>query len=167
MPGPQALCRPNRDLRWRPETPPYRPYLSLTFRSPDAARNAAVSFYISVGPARVTIIGGLTHRPDAMARERVREAIAADPEAFATLLRDRSLRARFGGLWGGAYRRAHEGLRPGDPHFVLLARSTWCLRRERPAGDATRPGFTRRVLGDFQALAPVVRFLAEALQDLH
>lgn len=166
IPARDALCRPNRDIRFRPEMPPYRPYFSLSFRPPEVPRDVGAGFYVSVGPARVTIIGGTPQRPSAEARHLIRVAIREDPEALRRLVARKAIKARFGGFWGGAYKRTFEELPPDDPLFVLIARRTWTLRRELPGPAARLPGFTRQVLADFRALAPIVLYLDEAVRSL-
>src|SRR5262249_28042707 len=76
-----SLLRVYRDLRFRPDAPPYKTLAAARFPHSAWKRAVAPGLYLHLEPGTSFFAGGLWH-PDPETRARVREAIVAKPSQW-------------------------------------------------------------------------------------
>lgn len=100
----RSLFRIHRDVRFSRDKTPYKTHAACWFYHRDAGRavgdNAAhggAGFYFHLAPGEV-FSGGGVWMPPRPALNRIREAIADDPDGFKTIVTAPSFQRRFGAL---------------------------------------------------------------------
>jgi uncharacterized protein (TIGR02453 family) len=150
-----SLFRIHRDTRFSKDKSPYKTTVGLFFRHERAKETAAPGFYLHLAPGDVFAGSGIWH-PDPPALKRIREAIAAEPDAW---------RAATGGqtVIGHGLKRAPKGFDPGHPLIEDIKRKDFGTVARLSERDATRPGFDAEYARLCASALPFMRFLGEAL----
>lgn len=165
----RSLFRIHRDVRFSRDKTPYKTHAACWFYHRDAGRavgdNAAhggAGFYFHFGPGEV-FSGGGVWMPPRPALNRIREAIAEDPESFSALVTAPAFRRRFGAL---------------DPE-QMLTRMPRGYAVDHPAGDWLRyqsftagraldeallgsPKLVDTLVKDYAVLLPLVQWINAA-----
>ena len=138
----RAISLPNRDLRFDSDAPPYKTFLSASFRPPAVKRGAGATLSVSVGLEGVTWFAGLS-RPAGGVVMQLRQRVAADTATLRRALRRPLFREIYGELgWPQVHARAQR-LRPGSPRGRTAApffdvRPEQAARRTRHVDRAAR-----------------------------
>ena len=158
---PRSIFRIYNDMRFH-DAKPYKEHAACQFRH-EAGKDAhAPGFYVQFEPREVFFGGGLW-RPPAAELRRVREAIADDPERWKKITRSAAFRRRFGGVEGDSLTRPPKGFDPDHPMIEDIKRTSFfAVETVRPTSIYSRD-FVRDVAKSFEALAPFMEFLTEAV----
>jgi uncharacterized protein (TIGR02453 family) len=155
-----SLFRIYRDTRFAKDKSPYKTHAGMSFRH-DAGRDVnGPVFYLHLEPGTVFAAAGVWH-PPAEAVKQVRDAIAERPEAWKQVTRGR--RGVALDEDGGALKRPPRGYAPDHPFVDDLRRTSFTASESFTQRDACAPEFPARLAAAFQAKAPLVEFLAEAV----
>lgn len=166
----RSLFRIHRDIRFSRDKSPYKTNAGCWFFHRDASRavgqeaeGGGAGFYFHFEPGRCFAAGGLW-MPPRPSLSRIRDAIAADPEALAAIEAAPSFRRRFGRLDAEArLTRVPRGYPTDHPA------GEWLRLQSFTAGAAYDDGVvgSRRLVDhlarDFERLLPLVRWLNAAL----
>jgi uncharacterized protein (TIGR02453 family) len=151
-----SLFRIHRDTRFSKDKSPYKTQVGIQFRHERAKDAHTPGFYLHLQPGSVFAALGIWH-PDAPALAKIREAIAADPQAW----RRASEGVRLG---GESLKRAPAGFDPDHPQIEDLKRKDFIASVELTQKDACSAGFLERYAGTCRDGAPLVRFICSALE---
>jgi uncharacterized protein (TIGR02453 family) len=159
--GPGSIFRIYNDMRFH-EAKPYKEHAACQFRH-EAGKDAhAPGFYVHFEPKEVFFGGGLWRPPSAELRA-AREAIAADPDRWKKITRSPAFRRRFGGVEGDSLKRVPAGFDPDHPMAEDLKRTSFfAVETVDPAAIHSK-AFVQQVARSFEALAPFMEFLTEAV----
>jgi uncharacterized protein (TIGR02453 family) len=152
-----SMYRIYRDTRFSADKSPYKTWAAAHFRHRDGAKGVTVpGFYIHLGPGECWAGGGIYH-PDMPTLTRIREHIVADPKAWAAVRRT--------GLEieGDALRRAPAGFDPAHKFVEDLRRKDFYAGVAFTERQATSSGFLDLYMGACRDVAPLMKFLAAAL----
>lgn len=165
----RSLFRIHRDVRFSRDKTPYKTHAACWFYHRDAGRavgdNAAhggAGFYFHFAPGDV-FTGGGVWMPPRPALNRIREAIADDPEAFAAIVTAPPFTRRFGGL-----ETEHMLTRMPRGFEVDHPAATWLRYQSFTAGRAVEDallGSAKLVdvlIKDFTVMLPLVRWINAA-----
>jgi uncharacterized protein (TIGR02453 family) len=125
-------------------------------------KNNAAGFYFHVSPKGCEIAGGM-YMPGPEELAAVRAAIAADPEGFGELVEDKRLVKAVGPLLGEKLSRVPKGFEPDHPAAEHLRMKQWYFDATLPADAACKPTFRREIVKRFEAMAPFVNWINEAV----
>jgi len=150
-----SLFRIYRDTRFSKDKSPYKTTAGLFFRHERGKETAAPGFYLHLAPGDVFAGSGIWH-PDAVALKRIRDAIAAQPDAWREATAGRT-------VIGHALKRAPKGFDAGHPLIEDIKRKDFASMSRLAERDVTAPGFTDEYARICAADLPFMRFLCEAL----
>ena len=166
----RSIFRIHRDVRFSADKSPYKTNAACQFYHSDAGRGAGqdaegagAGLYFQLADGECFVAGGIW-MPARPALEKIREALAADPEGLDEIVRDPVFRRRFKALDREAMlTRLPRGFAEGHPAERWLRYKSFTATRmltERQATSARLPALLER---HFAALVPLVRWLNGAI----
>jgi len=157
-----SIARINRDIRFSKDKSPYNLYCTA-FLSPAGRKDKSQpGLYFRFGARDAGIMAGC-YQPTREQLERIRRAIAAEPEKFRTLLEAKPLCELFGELRGERMKRIPAEWKALYAQEEVIANKQFYLVSEREAGWITDPGLTDQLLEYWHAAQPLNDFLSTAL----
>jgi uncharacterized protein (TIGR02453 family) len=161
--GPKSIYRIYRDVRFSENKQPYKTHVAASFRHRQLGKGSGAGMYFHVAPDGVWIGGGM-YAPESAELYRVRERIAANPRRFRSIVEAPAFkRALDGGLEGEQLQRVPRGFPKDHEAAAYLRYRQFLAGREHPARFATSPKFYAGVVDVYRRIAPLVRFLNDAL----
>ncbi|MDF1501595.1 DUF2461 domain-containing protein [Roseisolibacter sp. H3M3-2] len=170
----RSVFRIHRDVRFAKDKSPYKTNAAVWFyhRDVPSARSGGTAggnvhggagFYFQLAPGDCWSGGGMW-MPARPALQAIRDRIAARPVEWEALLRAPSFRRRFGALDAEAVlTRVPRGFAPDHPAGEWLRYQSFTAGRAIPDADVLKPGLADRLVKDFAAMLPLVRWLNLAL----
>jgi uncharacterized protein (TIGR02453 family) len=165
----RSLFRIHRDVRFSRDKTPYKTHAACWFYHHDAGRavgdNAAhggAGFYFHFAPGEV-FTGGGVWMPPRPALNRIREAIADDPEGFAAIVRTPGFTRRFGGLESEhMLTRMPRGYEADHPAAEWLRHQSFTAGRSLDESLLGSPKLVDALMKDFAMILPLVRWINAA-----
>jgi uncharacterized protein (TIGR02453 family) len=157
-----SLYRIHRDTRFTGDKSPFKTQVGAIFPHRDLPRHRGAGLYVEIGPAGSMIVGGL-YMPEPQDLLALREHLAANYRRFRTLVDSPVFARSAGPVVGDALKRVPRGFPTDHPAAEYLKLRQFLFGRDYPAAFATSPTFYRRLVTQFERMAPVVRFLNEPL----
>jgi uncharacterized protein (TIGR02453 family) len=157
-----SLYRIYRDTRFSPDKTPYKTHAAAIFPCRGLPKHSGAGLYFELAPSRVLLAGG-TYAPEPPDLQAIREHIARDFGRFRSIVKSPVFRRAFGEVQGDRLQRIPRGFPADHPAGEFLKMKQFLVWREYPVAFAASPRFFREVVGRFQQIAPLVRFLNEPL----
>lgn len=159
---PKSIFRINRDIRFSKDKTPYKLNRSA-FLSPFGKKDSRPGLYISLGPEKVWVGGGV-YAPDKNELMRVRNAIAQRPENFRHAISHKAFVEKYGALRGEENKRLPtKRLTAAAEKQPLIYRKQFYYMAEFPPDTILRRDLVEFVATYYQAAEPVRTFFDEAL----
>lgn len=158
----RSIYRIYRDTRFSADKSPLKTHIAASFPKRDTRRHESAGLYFEVAHDWVWVGGGL-YMPTTPGLYRVRERIAGDPRAFERVITSAAFKKQCGSLRGERLTRMPRPFPSSHPAGEYLKYKQFLASREFPAALASSPRFYRSVVAVFEAIAPMVRYLNEAL----
>lgn len=167
----QSIFRIHRDVRFSNDKRPYKTNIAAWFPHQDGGRgvgSAAIvhggaGFYFDIGPAGVSIGGGIW-KPPRPTLTRIRRALFEDHEPLESIIADPVRRRRFGILAPEAMlRRMPRGYPAEHSAAELLRHQSFTMGRAFPELELWNPELPDLLAQDFALLLPLVRWLNATL----
>jgi len=156
-----SLLRIYKDLRFRPDAPPYQTRAAARFPHKAWKQTHAPGLYLHLEHGKSFLGGGLWH-PDPETRARVREAIVANPQQW----RKATGSKRFKTVWslgGESLQRLPPGLNADHLFATDLKRKDFISGTNFSEEQVCAPDFMGQVVSACKAAAPFMEFLTRAL----
>lgn len=157
-----SMFRIHRDVRFAKDKRPYKEHAACQFRHRLGRDVHAPGFYVHVSPSEIYYGGGLW-MPDAEALFKVRTRIAAKPALWKKVVENRNFVKARGAIEGDQLTRAPRGFDPAHPFIADIRRKSFVAGGESTVRAAQSPAFVEEVAGGMQTVAPLIRFLCDAL----
>lgn len=165
-----SIFRIYRDIRFSKDKSPYKTHVAAWFYHRDATRkvgadgeDGSAGFYVQVSPGD-SFSGGGIWMPARSVLNKIRDAIADDPQGFARVAGAPVLKRRFGGLDAEeVLKRMPRGFLEDHPAARWLKFRSFTAGRLLRDAEATGPGLAARLESDFRAMLALVRWLNAAL----
>jgi len=166
----RSIFRIHRDVRFSKDKSPYKTNAACQFYHHDAGRGAGqdadgagAGLYFQIAEGECFVAGGMW-MPARPALEKIREALAEDPDALDRIVRAPGFRRRFKALSQEAMlTRLPRGYAEGHPAERWLRYKSFTASRMLTERDVTSPRLAAMIERDFAALVPLVRWLNEAI----
>jgi uncharacterized protein (TIGR02453 family) len=166
----RSIFRIHRDVRFSKDKSPYKTNAACQFYHHDAGRGAGqdaegagAGLYFQLADGECFVAGGIW-MPARPALEKIRDAIAAEPEALDEIVRAAGFCRRFGSLSEEAMlTRLPRGYAEGHPAERWLRYKSFTASRMLTERDVTSPRLAATIERNFAALVPLVRWLNEAI----
>ncbi len=160
----KSIYRIYRDVRFSENKQPYKTNVAASFWHRELGKGGGAGMYFHVATDGVWIGGGM-YMPDTSQLHRVREQIAANPQHFRSIVEAPAFkRSLDGGLEGEQLQRVPRGFPKDHEAAGYLRYRQFLAGREYPARFATSPQFYPGLLDVYRRIAPLIRFLNDALQ---
>ena len=165
-----SVFRIHRDIRFSSDKSPYKTNAACQFYHHDAGRGAGqdaqgagAGLYFQLEDGQCFVAGGMW-MPARPALERIREAIADDPDALDRLHRAAAFRRRFRRLDAeDMLKRMPRGYDEDHPAARWLRYRSFTATRVMPEREVLSPRLPAILARDFETLVPLVRWLNAAL----
>jgi len=162
--GPKSMYRIYRDVRFSENKQPYKTHVAASFWHRDLGKGGGAGMYFHIAPDGVWVGGGMYH-PEPPQLHRVREQIAENVQQFRSIVEAPAFkRSLDGGLEGEQLTRVPRGFPKDHDAADYLRYRQFLAGKEYPAGFAVGPKFYPGLLDVYRRIAPLIRFLNEALQ---
>jgi uncharacterized protein (TIGR02453 family) len=171
-PPKHALFRIHRDVRFSKDKSPYKTHAALWVFHRDAGRgvgrdaHGGAGFYFHLEPGASLVAGGFWMPPRPLLT-RLRERIVEERQAFGRLLHAPAFVRRFGGLTddepGVMLTRVPRGFAPDHPAAHWLRFNSFTASRGLSDREALSGSLVDRLMSDYEALLPLVRWLNATL----
>jgi len=158
-PGKKGINRINNNLMFHPNKPIYKDHFGAAFdKKPHTA-----DFYFELGIGRCIFAGGLW-RPGPKILKSVREAIDYDGENLEKILRKKSFKSRFGGLYVDIkLTHAPKGYSKEHQYIELLKNKTFAVFQEFSTTETAKSNFDNQVIEAYKEMLPFRRYLNRAI----
>jgi uncharacterized protein (TIGR02453 family) len=156
-----SLYRIQRDTRFSKGQPPYKSNTGVHFRHVAAKDAHAPGYYLHIEPA-TTFLGVGLWRPATAVAYRIREAIAADPQAWKKAAHGRTFSSVFA-LGGDSLVNPPKGFDPEHPLLTDLKRKDFIASAQLNQRVVTADDFIDEFTRVCRAASPFMRFLCEAV----
>jgi uncharacterized protein (TIGR02453 family) len=161
--SPQAsLYRIYRDTRFSEDKTPLKTHVAAVFPTRSLPKHEGAGLYFHIAPNEVWAGGGM-YAPQTAQLLAVREHIAANHKRLRAIVESPSFKKRVGALDGEKLTRVPRGFAADHPAAEYLKFRQFLAGKEYPGTFATSPRFYSTLLGLFQDIAPLIRFLNEPL----
>jgi len=156
-----SLMRIYRDVRFSKDKSPYKTNIGIQFRHVGGKDVHAPGFYVHIEPGDAFIGCGMW-KPDAEPLDAVRRAIADTPDKWQKVIGAKAFNEHFE-LQGDSLVRAPKGFDPEHPMIDDLRRKDHIAVTSVPVGSLSDAALVDLVSDRFEAVAPYVRFLCDAV----
>jgi uncharacterized protein (TIGR02453 family) len=166
----RSIFRIHRDVRFSADKSPYKTNAACQFYHCDAGRGAGqdaegagAGLYFQLADGECFVAGGIW-MPARPALEKLREALADDPDGLDAVVRAPAFRRRFGRLSEEAMlTRMPRGYAEDHPAARWLRYKSFTAYRPLTAREATSRRLPAALERDFAVLVPLVRWLNGAI----
>ena len=166
----RSIFRIHRDVRFSADKSPYKTNAACQFYHHDAGRGAGqdaegagAGLYFQLADGECFVAGGIW-MPARPALDRIREALADDPEALDAIVQAPTFRRRFRALdQESMLARLPRGYATGHPAERWLRYKSFTATRMLTEREVTSPRLPATLERDFARLVPLVRWLNGAI----
>ena len=156
-----SLMRVFRDTRFSHDKTPYKTNIGIQFRHALGKDVHAPGFYLHIATDECFFGVGCWH-PEPVALGRIRDRIAAKPDAWFAARDDKKFRAQYA-LVGDSLKRAPQGYALEHVALDDLKRKDFIGLAPLSFAEATAPGLVKLAGARFAAAAPFMQFLCAAM----
>ncbi len=160
----RSIYRIYRDTRFSDNKTPYKTNIAAHFPHRELPKGGSAGLYIEIATEWVWVGGGL-YMPDTSHLVAIREHIAGNLRQLRAIVESPGFKRAVGRLEGDRLQRVPRGYPKDHEAAEYLKFRQFLAGREFPASLATSPRFYRSVLGVFRKVAPLTRFLNDALMQ--
>ena len=162
--GPKSMYRIYRDVRFSENKQPYKTHVAASFWPRDLGKGVGAGMYFHIAPDGVWIGGGM-YAPEMPQLHKVRQQVADNVQHFRSIVEAPAFtRSLDGGLEGEQLQRVPRGFPKDHEAADYLRYRQFLAGKEFPARFATGPTFYPGMLDVFRRIAPLVRFLNDAVK---
>ena len=156
-----SLFRIHRDTRFANDKTPYKTWAGARLYHERSRQVEAPVYYLHVQPGHCFVGAGLWHpQPDTL--KRVRAFLLDNPAAWTRATRSPAFRRRYA-LGGASLARPPRGYDPAHPLIEDLKRKDYIAIADLDEKAAVRADFLDTVTDRYEAAAPFMAFLAQAV----
>ncbi len=156
-PPQKAMLRIYRDTRFSKNKTPYKTHQAAWWGRSGLGKGGG-GFYLSIGPAEVTIAAGM-YMPEAEQLLAVRRMLLERHKEFRAAMK----KAMRGGMMeeshGDGLTRAPKGFPADHPALDLIKQKRWGVYVDLPPDAALKPTLAREVVKRFAGAAPLIAML--------
>jgi uncharacterized protein (TIGR02453 family) len=128
----------------------------------EGRRSPRMSLYVHLEPGDGSFVANGLYEPDKEQLERMRRAIAADPQSLRDLLAAPNFVHWFGAMDGDQLKTAPQGYDREHPAIDLLRYRQFLAMHRLPDAEVVEDGLLARIMDAYDAMQPFLRWLDEA-----
>jgi uncharacterized protein (TIGR02453 family) len=157
----RSLFRIYRDTRFSKNKLPYKTHVAAIFQPTKNWKDSA-GLYLHIEPGEIYLGGGM-YMPSSENLKDIRNAIAAYPKRFLSIICAKDFKKLFGSIEGEALQRVPQGFAPNHKMAEWLKMKQFFISRTLPESECLKKDFVNTVCKTFKPMMPLVRFLNEAI----
>lgn len=159
----RSLFRIYRDVRFSSDKTPYKTHVAAHIVLRGKPKGVEGSgYYLHIEPGEVFLGGGI-YMPDGDQLKKIRKAISERSDEFLSILQQEKFKKVFGNLRGDKLQRIPKGYDANHPMAEWLKQKQFFVWVEWPEARSRKKSFVVEVAGVFEAAAPLVHFLNDAI----
>lgn len=161
----KAMFRINRDMRFSKDKRPYKTLFSASIlpggrKKP--SQGGGPAYYFQINAIGQLQFGAGEYAPPPQRLRAIRQHIAADPQGFGKLLKDRKLQAAFGGFYEeGKLTRPPKGFAADLPHIEQIKLKNYFVWKEAELNRNAPEALTTTLLAGFRDAHALVAWLRQ------
>jgi len=155
-----SMMRIHRDIRFSKDKSPYKTGVAAHFGR-DSKLGTAAAYYIHLAPGE-SMLGAGIWRPEAPLLGKIRDAIAADPDAWHKAVSGKQFGSACG-LIGESLQKAPRGYDPAHPAIEDIKRKDFAISVAFDDKDVCSARFLDDMIAAFKSSTPLIDFLNKAL----
>jgi uncharacterized protein (TIGR02453 family) len=157
-----SMFRIYRDARFSRDKSPYKTHVSARFPLSQNRDVHSPGYYLHLEPGEVFTGGGIW-RPESQVLALIRDFLAHHPRRWKEVFSDKKFK-RLCFFEGEKLQRPPKGYDPGHELIEFLKYKDFTFYTQFDARQACSPDFMKKVVESFEAAAPLMEFLAQALR---
>ena len=158
----KAVYRIYRDTRFGDDKTPYKTHAAASFHHRTLGKHIAAGFYFHFSPTEFLVGGGLW-KPGPKELLAIRQRISADPGELRAILAAKPFKKLLGEMTGEQLKRSPKGFSADDPALDLLLHKQFLAGDQLDPKMIERPEAAKEIGKRFEAIAPLVLFLNDAI----
>ncbi len=158
-----AIFQLHRDTRFSQDKTPYKLFTSAIISAGGKKNTTFPGLYIQLSHEQAEIYSGV-YMPEKEALQKIREHIAANPEAFKKLVNDPVFKEKFGTIHGEVNKRLPKELEAAAKNEPLIYNKAFYYFATLPTKAIYQDDFPDVVMTYFQAAQPLGHFFEAALR---
>jgi len=157
-----SMMRIYRDVRFSKDKSPYNTHVAAQFRHVKGRDMHAPGFYLHLSP-KESFLGTGIWQPDGPTLDKIRKSIAGKTRNWIAARDDSAYRKAGWEPAGESLKRPPAGYPPDHPCIEDLKRKDFAAFRKVDRAEATKADFADRMVDDFAASRPLMKFVCDAL----
>ncbi len=157
-----SMFRIYRDVRFSRDKSPYKTHVGIQFRHAAGKDAHAPAFYLHLEPHNVLVAAGVW-RPDRKELAKIRDAIVEHADEWQKITHTPGFTENFS-LSADRLKRPPRGYDPDHPLIEDLKLKSFTAHVQLSEPDVCTPDFMEHFARLCHSLAPLVRFLTQALE---
>ncbi len=157
-PPQKAVFRIYRDTRFSHDKTPYKSHVAAIFPRSTADKNSGACFYFHFTEKELLLFGGV-YSPERDELLAYRTLLQERYEEFQEILREKKLKAAFGGMQGEQLTRMPKGFPVDHPAEGLLRQRQWYLEKTLDVKLLTGRKLVPEMARHLRLMTPFVEFL--------
>jgi len=156
----EAIFRIYRDVRFSKDKSPYKLHMSAVIAPGGRKGKLSPGAYLELSGQSAKIYGGV-YMPDKQTLQKIREKLAANPQQFEELLRDKDFVEKFGGIHGEKNKRLPKEFAEAAEKQPLIFNKSFYFFHEFEPEIILQENFPDMLVQYFIAGRPMSEFLSE------
>jgi uncharacterized protein (TIGR02453 family) len=157
-----AIHRINRDVRFSKDKSPYNTFMSALI-GPEGRKSMSRAYYLRVAPRGQSLVASGATGLSGPELQRIRQALAADPQPLRAIIAADSFKQYFGALGGEQVKSAPSGFPKDHPAIDLLRYKEFLAEHRFADDEVTQGNFAQRVIAVCQTARPLTAYFDQLL----
>lgn len=159
----EAIFRLNRDIRFSKDKAPYKTHMAANISAGGRKNYERPGFYLQFGPEQV-MLGGGAYMLENETIYKVRKAMVKNLDAFATLLKDKNFKQKYGTLQGEQNKVLPAEFKEYAVKQPLVANKQFYYMAELEAETILKKNLPELVMQHYHAGQAMNEFLKQAMR---
>jgi len=157
-----AIFRINRDIRFSKDKTPYKTNLSAAISAGGRKDHSKPGIYFEMGNKIFGIYSGV-YMPDKNQLQKIRDGIAAEPKAFAKILKTKKFKDVWGEIHGEKNKRIPKEFAEAAEEQPLIFNKQFYVMAQFDADKILDPKLDKIIMDHYRAAKPMGDFFYEAI----
>lgn len=163
-PNKGSMFRIYRDVRFSKTKLPYKEHAAAQFRHRRGKDAHAPGFYVHLEAGNIRYGGGIW-LPPSDTLQKIRQRIVDRPDKWQAVIEDEAIIKDFGAIRGDGLKRPPRDFDATAPHMEDLKRKSFFAMKNRDDCQiASTAEFVDEVINTFEAAAPLMYFISDAVE---
>jgi len=160
----KCLFRINRDVRFSQNKDPYKTNFGVSMAK-GGKKSGYAGYYLNIDP-KECFAGGGFYMPPSPVLKKIRDYIDMNGEQLGEIIQEEKVKKVFGDIdRGPELKTAPKGVPKDHPYIHFLRKKSFTAISAMPPNALLQEGMVDQVVEIFEAMAPLVHFLNDAMDN--